>query len=122
MKVFISPFQWGRPSSSSLPVSFDIAKPQWMCIRFKLYDKDMELVQLAVKCYDWRSAVWPPCGPYWATAEGDDSNGSFVILVAFTSSMDEFMKCWPHAVEIDEQSSNLPIEWTERFYKPDWVV
>lgn len=125
--AFISPVVWDRPGDKSQPVSFDTAdQPVWIRIRFKLHDRDLPILELDTvkgkqKIYDWRSVQWPPCGPFWATGEGADMEGGFVILVAYAKTEEEFYQSWPKATEVDIHERNVPIRYSDRFWKPDWI-
>lgn len=64
---------------------------------------------------DYRPVVWPIKYPYWCSGE----NETDFCLVAYVDSMEDLMKQWPEAHDIESEEVDC-VEFTSRFPKPEW--
>lgn len=83
--------------------------------------KSWDRIRFQASIEDYRSVKWPPLGPYWCSGEGDD----YSIIVAYLpngTSDKELRKYWPEAKEIDRMQTDVQIEFSDRFAKPDWWI
>lgn len=64
---------------------------------------------------DSRPVIWPPLGPWWETAIGEN----YATVVAYLPAGADLRKYWPEADCIDHQERG-EIQYTERFPKPEW--
>jgi len=64
---------------------------------------------------DYRPVSWPVNHPYWCT--GYDYG--FSVVVSYADSLDELMKLWPEATEVDYEEVDC-YSFSERFPKPEW--
>lgn len=64
---------------------------------------------------DYRPVVWPVKYPYWCSGE----NETDFCLVAYVDSMENLMKQWPEAHDIESEEVDC-VEFTSRFPKPEW--
>ena len=64
---------------------------------------------------DYRPLRWPIQYPYWCTGEND----IFFILVAYVNDIDELMRLWPEASNIESEEVDK-VFFSDRFPKPDW--
>jgi hypothetical protein len=60
-----------------------------------------------------------PTHPHWCT--GYAADGSYSVVVAYVDSIDELMKDWPEATEIESEEVSEYI-FTDRFPKPLWMA
>ena len=66
---------------------------------------------------DPRPVAWPPPGPWWIS--GYRLSDDAAVCIAWIRKKSELKKFWPEA-EVDEWYEPGPIEFSERFPKPDW--
>lgn len=64
---------------------------------------------------DYRPVVWPIKLPYWCSVESSED----FILVAYVDTIDDLMKQWPEAHDIESEEVDC-VEFTSRFPKPEW--
>ena len=64
---------------------------------------------------DYRPVVWPIKLPYWCSGESSED----FILVAYVDTIDDLMKQWPEAHDIESEEVDC-VEFTSRFPKPEW--
>ena len=64
---------------------------------------------------DYRPVIWPIKYPYWCSGESEND----FILIAYVDSIEDLMKQWPEAHDIDSEEVKK-IEFSSRFPKPDW--
>jgi hypothetical protein len=64
---------------------------------------------------DYRPVKFPPPGPYWCSGYTDDSS----VMIAYLPKKSDLHEYWPEAL-VDEWYGQEPIEFTDRFSKPDW--
>ena len=64
---------------------------------------------------DYRPVCWPIKLPYWCSGE----NSKDFILIAYVDTIDDLMKQWPEATDIDSEEVER-VEFSSRFPKPDW--
>ena len=79
----------------------------WDRIRFKANEDD------------YRPVTVPALGPYWCSGFGD----GYSIVVAFVphqTTDKQIKRFWPEAEEINRMQTDVPLEWSNRFPKPDW--
>lgn len=83
--------------------------------------KSWDRIRFRANLNDYRAVIWPPLGPYWCSGSGDD----YSIIVAYLphkSSDGTIRKYWPEAKEIDRMQTDVQIEFSDRFAKPDWWI
>lgn len=83
------------------------AKAKWDRVRFKAYIED------------WRPVKMPTPGPCWCSGEGD---GYAVMVAYFPAGATDavIQQYWPEATAIDRLQTNVDLEFSDRFPKPDW--
>jgi hypothetical protein len=68
---------------------------------------------------DYRPVNWPVKHPYWCTGYmGDDSAA---IVVAYADDLDEVMRNWPDATDVDV-TEVTEYMFSGRFPKPEWFT
>lgn len=70
---------------------------------------------------DPRPVIWPPLGPWWCSGY----SGDFATVIAYVphkTSRKELRKYWPEAKDIECTHEDEPIEYSDRFPKPDWWI
>jgi hypothetical protein len=77
--------------------------------------KEYWRVRFFTDCDDPRPVVYPPSGPYWISGQGDD----YTILIAWLPKKSDLKKFWPEA-RVDEWYGKGPIEFTDRFPRPEY--
>lgn len=71
---------------------------------------------------DPRPVVWPIKHPYWITGY-DGLMEEYTVIVAYVDNMEELMRLWPDAHDIDMgEGQETEYIFTSRFPRPDWLA
>jgi len=77
---------------------------------------DMLRVRFATTSDDWRPVKWPPPAPFWNSGGGQ----GYLWVVAYVKTFDQIKEFWPEAEDISIMQTDVAIEFSDRFEKPDW--